>query len=87
MFSDQVNVVGVTILELIVEAEVKLEAEEDEREKPPKDRGEFCERPAVKRPPARPGIGLVFPNLSAQSQEVKGRECSGDVLGQRGGET
>ena len=74
---------GVIILELIVEAEVKLEAEEDEREKPLKDGGEFCELPAVKR---HRGIGLVFPNLSAYSQEVQGRECSGDVLGQRGGE-
>ena len=67
----------VIILELVVQAEVELQAEEDEGQQPLEDGGE----------PHLPLADLACPDLRAQSEEVQRREGSGDVLLQRGGQT
>ena len=80
---DDVNVVGMIILELVIETEVELEAEEDEGEQPPEDGGEPRHLPAG----ALLAPGRVVSQLRAQRQQMERREGSDDVPHKRRGQT
>ena len=71
------------ILELVIETEVELEAEEDEGEQPPEDGGEPRHLPAG----ALLAPGRVVSQLRAQCQQMERREGSDDVPHKRRGQT
>ena len=67
MFPDDVNVVGVIILELVIKAEVELKAEEDESEQSPEGGGDPGHPPRIV---GLTGSGSVGCDLRGQCQKM-----------------